>query len=441
MTDQSEKKSRTSNISRRTVLKGAAAAGAAAVAVHPKANPAFAVNYLQGTPVTVKYGTWFWNEPGRGDAWKKQVDRFNAAQKDIKIEGVGVPFDQYTNDIIVQLQAGKIDYDVIQTTPDLVLRLLQADILAPLTKVLEANNITKLSDGHNNLYVNDEVRGLDVVTVIFGLFYNQSLFDTAGVTALPTTVEEWKTVSTQLTKRPNQFGMYSPHNMAEPESFWFTLQEWALPFSGRWATGKTPNLTSEPIMSAVQLFKDMYDSSFPQGVDDATATRQWGEGQIAQELIVSALANVFKDTAPDLYPDLRSMPLPWESKESIARIHPITVNNQKDQTVQDAAIEWLTDLYKVENYRQLLMDCRDVIPAYDVGDLSEYYASLPWTGGFQDVKLVTPPEMVGDFIYNNQELGQIVINHVSEVLTGSTSVEDAMTAAQAEAEELAANLE
>lgn len=446
VTTVTQDKTRTSPIAqpfnRRSVLKTGAAAAAGLALAHPKASKVFAApNVLQGGPIEVKYGTWFWNEPGRGDAWQKQVDRFNSSQSDIKIVGVGVPFDQYTNDILVQTQAGEIDYDVIQTTPDLVLRLLKADLLAPLTKVLEANGIPKLSGGHDNLYVDGEVRGLDVVTVAFGLFYNQALFDRAGIKALPTNVDEWKSVSAQLTDRPNQFGIYSPHNMAEPESFFFTLQEWALPYGGRWATGKTPNLNSDPVKQAIQLFKDMYDTAFPQGVDDATSTRQWGAGQIAQELIVSAAANVFKDTAPDLYQSLRTMPLPWESKETLARIHPITVNNQKDQTIQDAAITWLTDLYKPENYKTLFMDCLDVIPAYDLGDLSEYYSSLPWTEGYQDVKLVTPPEMVGDFIYNNQEFGQIVVSHVSEVLTGSASVDDAMEAAQSEAEELAANLD
>jgi len=427
------------SMNRRSLIKGAAVAGAAVAA--PKMSKAFgAPAFLQAGPLEVKYGTWFWNEPGRGDAWQKQVDRFNASQSDIKITGVGVPFDQYTNDLLVQTQAGQIDYDVIQTTPDLVLRLLAADLLAPLTKVLQANNITKLSDGHNNLYVNNEVRGLDVVTVVFGLFYNKTMLDAAGAT-LPTNVDEWKAVSIKLTNRPNQFGIFSDHIMSEPESFWFTLQEWAAPFGGRWATGKTPNLNTDPIKQAVQLFKDMYDGAFPQGVDSSTATRQWGAQQIAQQLIVSAAANVLKDKAPDVYPNVRTMPLPWESKESIARIHPITVNNQKDQTIQDAAITWLTDLYNPTNYKQLLTDCLDVIPAYDLGDLSDYYATLPWTDGFKDVKLVTPPEMVGDFIFNNQELGQIVITHVSDVLSGGASVDDAMEAAQKEAEDLAANLD
>jgi ABC-type glycerol-3-phosphate transport system substrate-binding protein len=432
----------TNTVNRRTVLKGAAAAGAAGVAVglHPKASKVFAAPaVIQSGPITVKYGTWFWNEPGRGDAWKKQVEKFHAAQTDIVIEGVGVPFDQFTNDIIIQMQAGQIDYDVIQTTPDLVLRLKEAEVLAPLGKVLEANGITTLSSAHENITVDGQPLGLDVVTVVFGLFYNEALFTAAGA-ALPTNVDEWLAVSTQLTNRPNQFGIYSPHNMAEPESFWFTLQEWALPYGARWAEGQNPLLNTDGIKQAVQLFKNMYDAAFPQGTDDATATRQWGEGQIAQELIVSAAANVFKDTAPELYPNMRTMPLPWESKESIARIHPITVNNGIEQAKQDAAIEWLSFVYQVDNYRELLMDCLDVIPAYDVGDLSEYYATLTWSGGYEGTALVTPPDMVGDFIYNNQELGQIVISNVQNVLIGSATVDDAMEAAQAEAEELAANL-
>ncbi len=132
------------------------------------------------------------------------------------------------------------------------------------------------------------------------------------------------------------------------------------------------------------------------------------------------------------------MSLPWESKQSIARIHPITVNNQSENV--DAAIEWLTWLYKPENYRMLLTGQLDVIPAYEVGGLDDYFADLHWLEGYQDINPTTPPDMVGDFIFNNQEFGQSVLTHVQDVLSGSASVEDAMSAAQEEAEELASNL-
>jgi ABC-type glycerol-3-phosphate transport system substrate-binding protein len=156
-------------------------------------------------------------------------------------------------------------------------------------------------------------------------------------------------------------------------------------------------------------------------------------------LIVSAAVNVYKTSAPEIYPNIRSMSLPWASKQSIARIHPITVNNQSPN--QEAAIEWITWLYKPENYRLLLTKQLDVIPSYDVGGLDDYFKELFWLDGYKDITPITPPEMVGDFIFNNQELGQIVITHVQEVLTAGRPVEDAMGDAQSEAEELAANLE
>ena len=423
---------------RRDLLKGVAgtAAGAAVLSKH---SPTFAAPaVIQSGPVEISYGTWFWNEPGRAEAWRALVEKFHAEQSDIKVVEAGANFNEFTNNVIIQLQAGKVEYDVVQTTPDLVLRLLQAGVLAPLGPVLEANGITTLSKAHDYITVDGQPMGLDVVTVVFGLLYNKGMLDGAGITTLPTNVDDWQAMSTSLTSRPNTFGLFSPHIMAEPESFWFTLQEWACAYDGVWAEGKTPMLTSEPILKAVQLFKNMYDGAMPQGTDDATATRMWGENQIAQQLIVSAAVNIYKTSAPDLYPNIRSMSLPWESKKSIARIHPITVNAASEKA--DAGIEWLKWLYKPENYRLLLTGQLDVIPAYEVGGLDEYLGELPWLEGYKDINQTTPPQMVGDFIFNNQEFGQIVINRVQEVLTANRPVEEAMADAQAEAEQLASML-
>lgn len=427
-------------VSRRTILKGVAGAGVATAALHPKMSKTFAGGrYLQGTPITLNYGTWFFPEPGRGDAWRKMIEKFHAEQADIRIEGESVNFNIFIPNVITQLGAGRLEYDIMSTTPDLVLRLLQAGVLTPLNSVLEANGIKDLNPAHDYITVDGDVLGLDVVTVVFGLLYNQKLFADAGITTLPTTVDEWVEVSTQLTERPNRFGIWAPHLLAEPETFWFQLQEWACPFGGRWAVGNQPQLTSEPILKAIDLFKRMYDGAIPQGSNDATALRQWAEAQIAQQLNVSAAVNQYKVDAPDVFPDVRSMPLPWESKESIARIHPIVVNNQSENV--EAGIEFITWLYKPENYRMLLMEQLDVIPSYSVGGLEEYLGQQEWLkGGFEGIKSVTPPEMVGDFIFNNQEFGQIVIERVSEVLTSGRPIEEAMAEAQSDAEELASNL-
>jgi ABC-type glycerol-3-phosphate transport system substrate-binding protein len=429
------------SISRRDLLKttGAVAGGLAAASL-PKSSSAFAAPaILQGQPLTLKYMTWFWWEPGRAEAWRYMVDKFHKSQNEIRIEEAGWPFNDYTNNIIVQLQAGRIEGDLVQTTPDLVLRLLRAGQLASLQGVIDALGITTLSKAHDYITVDGQVHGLDVVTVVFGLLYNQTLFDKASISTMPASIDDWVTVSKELTHRPEEFGMHSAHVIAEPESYWFQLQEWAMPYDGVWAQGKTPMVTSEPIVNAVKLFKTMYDDCFPQGSNDATATRQWADQQIAQQLIVSAAVNVYKTEAPDLYPNIRSYSLPWPSKKSIARIHPITVNVNGPQV--DASKEFVKFLYTPENYRELLTKQLDVIPAYDVGGLEDYFAQLPWLTGYQDINQTTPPDIMGDFIFNNQEFGQIVINRVTEVLTTGRPADEAMADAQTELEDLASRLE
>lgn len=428
-------------VSRRGFLKttGAVASGVAAAKL-PKASPAFAApTLLQGEPIRLKYMTWFWYEPGRAEAWRYMLEKFNTSQNEIVVEEAGWPFNEFTNNIIVQLQSGRIEGDLVQTTPDLVLRLLRANQLASLQSVIDDLGITTLSKAHDYITIDGQVYGLDVVTVVFGLLYNQSLFDNAGITTMPANVDEWLEVSRQLTDRPNQFGMMGAHLMAEPESFWFQLQEWAMPYDGLWAEGKTPLVNTDPIINAITLFKTMYDDCFPQGSNDATATRQWADQQIAQQLIVSAAVNIYKTEAPDLYPNMRSMSLPWPSKTSIARIHPITVNVNGPQV--EASKEFVKFLYTPDNYRELLTRQLDVIPAYDVGGLEDYFADLKWLTGYQDINQTTPPDIMGDFIFNNQEFGQIVINRVTEVLATNRPVEEAMADAQQELEALASRLQ
>ncbi len=86
-------------------------------------------------------------EPGRQEAWRFLVEKFHSEQNEIRVEEAGWPFNEFTNNIVIQLQSGELEGEVISTTPDLVLRLLQAGVLEPLNPALERNNITTLEQG------------------------------------------------------------------------------------------------------------------------------------------------------------------------------------------------------------------------------------------------------------------------------------------------------
>jgi ABC-type glycerol-3-phosphate transport system substrate-binding protein len=197
-------------------------------------------------------------------------------------------------------------------------------------------------------------------------------------------------------------------------------------------------VTSDPIIRGLKLFKQMYDLGMPQGMDGATAVKAFSDGQIASQLAESAVVNVYKTNNPTVYQDLRSVPPPWPSRKSLVRIHPLTVNAQG--TNKDAAKQFLSFLYRPDNYRQLLQRALDVIPAYPDGMSPDYVATLPWVSGYQAVNALSPTVLLGDFIYNNQEFGQSVITHFQDSLVNDVPVEESMGAAQVELEALAGRL-
>lgn len=432
-------------MSRRTFLKTAAVAGAgaalaacAAPGVAPAGSNAPAVN--TGARQTVRYLSWWFEEGNRGATWNAFIKEFNESQSDIEVVAENIPFDAYATKTIVGAQSGQLDGDIIMATPELAPRLIKADLLMPLDDVLTRNNITDLSSAHDALRKDGHLYGLDMVTVAFGILYNNDRYEEANITPA-TTPEEWVEVSKALTDRDNQkYGLWANHLVNEAADFWFQLEEWCMPYDGIWAEGKTPLLTSEPILKGLQLFKDMYDVAFPQGADGATGQRLFGTGATAQGLFVSAAVGGLKPLFPDLYPALRSAPIPWASNKSIARIHPMMIN--KDSEVRDAALEFVTYMYQPDNYRRMVEGCEDVIFAQPSAARQEYLDNLHWLKpGYDGVSYVTPFDVVGDFVYNFQEFGQIVITNFANVLNAGKTVEEAMEAAQKEAEALAERIE
>ena len=103
--------------------------------------------------------------------------------------------------------------------------------------------------------------------------------------------------------------------------------------------------------------------------------------------------------------------------------------------VKDAAIEFVTYMYDKDNYRRMVEGCEDVIFAMPSAARQEYLDSLHWLKpGFFGVNYVTPFDIVGDFVYNFNEFGQIVITNFADALNGVKSVEEAMAVAQRQAE-------
>ncbi len=414
-------------------------AAPAAATSAPAAAPTSAPAVSTGAKLKVRYLSWWFDEGDRGKTWLAFVKEFNDSQKDIEVVTENIPFDQYTTKTIVGAQSGQLDGDIVMATPELAPRLVKADLLYPLDDVLTRNNITDLSSAHDAFRKDGHLYGLDMVTVAFGILYHSKRYEEAKVTPAKTP-DDWVALSKALTNRDQQkYGFFTAHLVTNPSDFWFNLEEYCMPYEGVWAKGLTPMLTSDPIIKGIKLFKQMYDVAMPQGTDVNTGQKMFEAGSVAQGLFVSAAVGSFGPQMGDLYKQLRSAPIPWATNKSIARIHPMMIN--KSSAVKDAALEFVTYMYKPDNYRRMVEGCHDVIFAQPSAARQEYLDTLWWLKpGYSGVTYLTPFDVVGDFVYNFQELGQIVITHVADVLNAGKSVEDAMGEAQKEAEDLASRV-
>jgi hypothetical protein len=84
--------------------------------------------------------------------------------------------------------------------------------------------------------------------------------------------------------------------------------------------------------------------------------------------------------------------------------------------------------------------CLDVVPPYPEAIRKDYLDKQFWAEGYLQGKAITPLEIMGDYIFFNQEFGNVVMDKFSEVLVANRPVEDAMADAQQELEQASERL-
>jgi len=150
--------------------------------------------------------------------------------------------------------------------------------------------------------------------------------------------------------------------------------------------------------------------------------------------------NIWSSSGPVIYPSLRSVVPPGPSGKAITRIHPICVNANATDDEKAAAKSFVEWLYRPENYQELMERCLDVVPPYPGAIRQEYLDEQFWADGYLQGEAITPLEVMGDYIFFNQEFGNVVMDKFSEVLVADRPVEDAMADAQEELEQASERL-
>ena len=267
-----------------------------------------------------------------------------------------------------------------------------------------------------------------------------SLFEKAGAKPA-TTPEEWIETTAKLTKRPDQFGIALTNVIADSGEWWFQLQNFCLPFDGKWAEGKTPLANSPEVVKGLELWKSLYEAGVPQGTAQSAIMKLAADGRVAQAFGVNPTLVVLRATNPDIYPDLLSAAPPWASRRSLDRIHPLIALKGKNS---EGAKEFIQFVMTPDVMADLMITNLYVMPPYDLAAKSEkfraFLADKPWVTGFNEAKQVSPIDVMGDFAFADDQFGRIIMQNFQSALRPGGSVKTAMDGAQRQLEALATRL-
>lgn len=422
-----------------TAAKPAATVAAAQPTAAQTAAPATTAPAKAAGPVTLKFLTWFWAEPGRNEAYRAVVKKFHEVQSDIKIEEVGFPYAEFFQRVMTQLAGGGLDADVLTFYDEIAVRLMKGNYLEPMDDVATKLGITsKLNPIHDVVKSGGKLYGLMANQVPFAIMYNTEIYGKAGITKPPSTQEEYFAVAKQLTKRPDQFGHAARTTMAEQNGWFWDLTHWVLGYGGVWAKAKKPLVTEAPVVNAIKAYKKLYDEAVPQGSTASDYRRMAAEGKVGQYIDNSACIGIMRSLNESIYPKFLSAPPPWENRRAMSVSNFLgTYAGSKNK---DAAKTWLQFFFTTANNQIYSEKAMEVVPPYEGAMREEYLKGFPWLSGFSASKGVPLVSVLEGFEANIAEFRQTVLGKCSEVLSAGKAPELAMQEAQKDLEALAARI-
>ncbi|MFF8383692.1 extracellular solute-binding protein [Streptomyces kanasensis] len=206
-----------------------------------------------GGPVTI---TWWDTSDATNEAptYKKLIEKFEAAHKDVKVKYQNVPFAEAEQKYKTAAQAGNAP-DVLRADVGWTAGLAQNQYLAPLDGTPATKEIASFNQGLvEGAKVDGKLYGVPQVTDALALLYNKQVFAKAGVQP-PKTWAELSAAAKTIKQKTGVDGIY-----LNPDSYF------ALPFlygeGGAMVDTATKKITvdDEPGKKAVQTVVDMVKS-------------------------------------------------------------------------------------------------------------------------------------------------------------------------------------
>ncbi|WP_096608312.1 extracellular solute-binding protein [Calothrix sp. NIES-2100] len=300
------------------------------------------------TAVTVKLSGWGGNQVEQ-KLLKQVLQDFEAQHPQIKVK-YEVISDQYM-DVIKTRLVGEAAPDVFYLDALEAPFLMSQNVLEPLDGYITPE--FDLPDFEPNLLnsfkYQNQIYGFPKDYSTLSLFYNKKAFATAGLTSPPTTWEELRSYSGQLTGKLNKYGFGEIPELAR--------QAYKIKAFGGQIISQNDDATfaSEPGLQGLQLVIDQYqkDRSSAQKSDVGTnsGSEMFGQSKVAMVIEGNWAITYLKDTFPNLDFATAEIPTINDKKNTMVFTVAYVMNKQaKHKTEAWELISYLTGKEGMEKW-------------------------------------------------------------------------------------------
>lgn len=359
---------------------------------------------------------WYYYSGKQQDLFEDLIEEYNESQDQYQLKGEYIPFDDTKKQLSVGLAGGTLPDMVIMDVVDNAAFAAQGVLEDITSKVDEWGEADKLYEGPlKSATYDDKYYGLPVGSNALGFFYNEDLFEEAGIDSPPETWDELIDVAQELTEDDLK-GFAVSAVKSEEATFQF------YPFL-RSAGSEYDSLNSEGAADALNLLKTLVDDG-SMGSDVVNATqddlaRQFATGQIA--MMVNGPWNIerLKEENPDLNFGISQIP---KDKEFASALGGENIAIIKDSNI-DGAFDFVTWLLEPERIEEFSAKTGVFPPRKDVLENSDYWNDDKHLSGFVPIMDYADPRGPSSEWPAISEAIQIAIQ---ESLTDTKTAKDAL---------------
>ena len=382
---------------------------------------AFAVGILGGAmsvsaadDITLWY---YWETEGHQKALDEMIATYNESQDAYNLTAKYVPFADFKKQLSIGASASELPDLVILDSPDHA-SYASMGIFADLTGKFDVS--TYYEGPVASATLDDTLYGVPFGCNCLALYYNEDMFEAAGITEVPTTWDELKEAADKLTS-DNVTGL--AFCSVQNEEGTFNFVPWL------WSTGATSyEINSENGIRALSFVKDLIDS----GVMSKECIN-WTQGDVMNQFISGNVAMMIngpwqiptmREEAPELNYNVALIPMDAEYASVIGGENYAVVSGGNE----DGALDFLT--YATQEEQVIFMMTQ---MGYISADKEIAAAQFTDEGDAIYKKFVEQMEyaQARGPLPEWPEVSDAISLAFNEVMTGSASPEDAAAEAQA----------